>query len=114
MQITVSGKQVELSDALRTHVARGLEGMKAKYFEHAQEAQVTFHRARAFFGCDIRIHPGRELVMHASAEAPTAHAAFDAAAMAVAKQLRRFRRRRNEHGRAVAARGRDAALRQQD
>src|SRR5271168_5511837 len=34
MQITVSGKQVEMSDALRTRVAEQLEGVAGKYFDH--------------------------------------------------------------------------------
>jgi ribosome-associated translation inhibitor RaiA len=46
MQITVSGKQVGLSDALRTRVADQLDEVARKYFDHALEAQVTFSRAR--------------------------------------------------------------------
>ena len=38
MQITVSGKQVDLSDALRTRVTTHLETIAGKYFEHALEA----------------------------------------------------------------------------
>src|SRR6476659_3732107 len=49
MQITVAGKQVDLSDALRTRVAEHLDGIASKYFDHALEAQVTFSRARSFF-----------------------------------------------------------------
>ena len=53
MQITVSGKQVDLSDALRTRVSDHLDVIASKYFDHALEAQVTFSRARSFFTCDI-------------------------------------------------------------
>ena len=35
MQITVSGKQVDLSDALRTRVAQQLDTIAGKYFDHA-------------------------------------------------------------------------------
>ena len=49
MQITVSGKQVELSDALQTRVAQQLETIAGKYFDHALQAKVTFGRARSFF-----------------------------------------------------------------
>ncbi len=61
MQITVSGKQVELSDALRTRVSDHLDVIASKYFDHALEAQVTFSRARSFFTCDINVHAGRGL-----------------------------------------------------
>lgn len=102
MHITISGKQIELSDALRVHVEQDLGTIAGKYFDHAQEARVTFGRARAFFTCDIQLHPSREVTMLGSGQADTAHAAFDAAARHAAKQLRRHRRRLNEHGRAVA------------
>ncbi|MBV9734430.1 MAG: 30S ribosomal protein S30, partial [Acidisphaera sp.] len=46
MQITVSGKQVDMSDALRARVAEHLDLIAGKYFDHALEAQVTFGRAR--------------------------------------------------------------------
>jgi len=49
MQITVSGKQVELSDALRERVSHELTGITGKYFEHAQEARITFSRSRLGF-----------------------------------------------------------------
>jgi ribosomal subunit interface protein len=102
MQITVSGKQVDLSDALRTRVATQLDTIAAKYFDHALEAHVTFSRARSFFTCDINVHAGRGLTLRGEGEAADAHAAFDDAAEHIAKRLRRYRRRVNEHARDAA------------
>ena len=102
MLITISGKQVDLSDALRVHVEQNLKGISAKYFDHALQAQVTFGRARSFFTCDIHIHPARELDMQGTGQATTAHLAFDMAAEHVGKQLRRFRRQKSEHNRDLA------------
>ena len=118
MQITVSGKQVELSDALRTRVALGLDAIAAKYFDEAQEAHVTFSRARSFFTCDINVHAGRGLVLRGEGEAADANSAFDDAAEHIAKRLRRYRRRVNEHSRDQAQRdspesGRQYVLRQE-
>ena len=112
MQITVSGKQVEMSDALRTRVADQLEGVAGKYFDHAIQAQVTFSRARSFFVCDINLHAGRGLTMRGEGEAADAHTAFDGAAAHIAKRLRRYRRRVNEHARDLAGRERGEAARQ--
>ena len=69
MQITVSGKQVELSDALRTRVSDHLDLISNKYFDHALEAHVTFSRARSFFICDINVHAGRGLTLRGEGEA---------------------------------------------
>jgi ribosomal subunit interface protein len=112
MQITVSGKQVELSDALRTRVSDHLDVIATKYFDHALEAQVTFSRARSFFTCDINVHAGRGLTLRGEGEAADANTAFDDAAEHIAKRLRRYRRRVNEHAREVANRERPEAARQ--
>ncbi|GAC1343268.1 MAG: ribosome-associated translation inhibitor RaiA [Acetobacteraceae bacterium] len=112
MQITVSGKQVELSDALRIRVAEQLDLITGKYFDHAQEANVTFSRARSFFTCDINVHAGRGLTLRGEGEAGDAHSAFDDAAEHIAKRLRRYRRRVNEHARDLAHRARPEAARQ--
>ncbi|MCW8305606.1 ribosome-associated translation inhibitor RaiA [Acidiphilium sp. PA] len=112
MQITVSGKQVDLSDALRIHVANHLDVISTKYFDHALEANVTFSRARSFFTCDINVHAARGLTLRGEGEAADAHAAFDDAAEHIAKRLRRYRRRVNEHAREIAGRERPEAARQ--
>ena len=104
MQITVSGKQIELSDALRTRVGDQLDGIAGKYFDHALEAHVTFGRARSFFTCDINVHAGRGLSLRGEGEAADANTAFDDAAEHIAKRLRRYRRRVNDHSRDLAHR----------
>lgn len=112
MHITVSGKQVDLSDSLQTRVSDQLETIANKYFDHALEAQVTFSRARSFFTCDINVHAGRGLSLRGEGEAADANAAFDDAAEHIAKRLRRYRRRVNEHARDLAHRARPQAARQ--
>jgi ribosomal subunit interface protein len=112
MQITVSGKQVDLSDALRTRVSDHMDVIATKYFDHALEAQVTFSRARSFFTCDISVHAGRGLTLRGEGEAADANTAFDDAAEHIAKRLRRYRRRVNEHAREIANRERPEAARQ--
>lgn len=119
MHITVSGKQVDLSDALRVRVEEHLDLIAGKYFDHAQEAHVTFGRARSFFTCDINVHAGRGLTLRGEGEAGDAHAAFDDAAEHIAKRLRRYRRRVNDHSRDLVNRadpeaGRQYVLRQED
>ena len=105
MHITVAGKQVETGEALQTHVREGLGTIARKYFDHALEANVTFRRdgkGHAFV-CDINLKAGRDLFMRGEGEGPDAHRAFEDAAEHVAKRLRRYRRRVNEHARSLAA-----------
>ncbi len=112
MQITVSGKQVNLSDALRERVSDHLDVIAGKYFDDALEASVTFSRARSFFTCDINVHAGRGLTLRGEGEASDAHGAFDDAAEHIAKRLRRYRRRVNDHARDLVHRARPETGRQ--
>jgi ribosomal subunit interface protein len=119
MQITVSGKQVDLSDALRVHVSTHMDTITHKYFDRALEANVTFSKARSFFTCDINVHAGRGVTVRGEGEAADAHAAFDDAAEHISKRLRRYRQRVNDHARDVSPRakpepGRQYILRDED
>ena len=119
MHVTVAGKQVETGEALKVHVRDGLDAITRKYFDHALEANVTFHKNRAHFACDINLKAGRGLTMRAEGEGPDAHRAFEEAAEHLAKRLRRYRRRVNEHARSFAPEregpeGRERVLRQED
>jgi ribosomal subunit interface protein len=119
MQLKVSGKQVELSDALRVHVSEHLDTITNKYFDQAMEANITFSKARSFFTCDINLHAGRGVTVRGEGEAADAHAAFDDAAEHIAKRLRRYRQRVNDHARDVTPRakpepGRQYILRDED
>lgn len=99
MQLTVSGKQVDLSDALREHVDNQLSIITGKYFDQALDAHVTFSRARSFFTCDINLHAGRGVTVRGEGEAADARMAFEDAAEHIAKRLRRYRRRVSAHQR---------------
>lgn len=105
MHITVAGKQVETGEALQSHVRDGLGSIAKKYFDHALEANVTFRRdAKGHaFVCDINLKAGRDLFMRGEGEGPDARRAFEEAAEHVAKRLRRYRRRVNDHARGLAA-----------
>jgi ribosomal subunit interface protein len=105
MHITVAGKQVETGEALKTHVRDGLNTISRKYFDHAVEANVTFSRdAKGYaFLCDINLKAGRNLFLRGEGEGADAHRAFEVAAEHVAKRLRRYRRRMNDHARSLAS-----------
>jgi len=104
MHITVAGKQVETGEALQAHVRDGLGVIAKKYFDHALEAKVTFRRdAKGHaFVCDINLKAGRNLFMRGEGEGADAHRAFEEASEHVAKRLRRYRRRVNDHARSLA------------
>jgi len=107
MHVTVTGKQMDTGEALKTRVREELSQITRKYFDHAVEANVTFSRDHkghvgAFVACDINLKAGRNLFMRVEGEGPDAHRAFDMAAEHLAKRLRRHRRRINDHARSLA------------
>jgi ribosomal subunit interface protein len=101
MDIRVSGHQVDVGAALRTHVEERLNAIADKYFSRAIAAQVTFAKGPHDngFSCDIVAHVMQGLVLKGSGRAGEAHPAFDAAAAKVEKQLRRYMSRlKDRHG----------------
>jgi ribosomal subunit interface protein len=101
MQLTVTGKQVDVGTALRRHVESALESILGKYFRTAIEAHAVFAREAHLIRAEISLHIGRGIVINSGAAASDHYLAFDAAAERLAKQLRRYKRRLHEdHGRA--------------
>ena len=44
MDITISGKQIDVGDALRTHVEDNIVAAVGKYFDRPVDAHVVFSR----------------------------------------------------------------------
>ena len=100
MEITVTGRNIDVGDALTLHARDHLEDAVEKYFEQARDAQVSFTHEGSTMRADISVHPGpRGLVVQGSGSADDPYAAFDAALARIAKQLRRYKRRLNDHHR---------------
>src|SRR5579859_2369064 len=97
MHITVTGKQIDVGDALRSHTQAALEDIAAKYFGNALEAHVVFSREAHLIQCDLQVHVGRGILVRSEADASEAHAAFDIAAERIDKRLRRYKRRLRDH-----------------
>lgn len=97
MQLTITGKQVDIGDRLRRHVEAGIEAILAKYFKTAVEAHVVMAREAHLIRAEISVHIGRGIVVNAGAAADDADAAFDAASERAAKRLRRQKRRMRDH-----------------
>lgn len=99
-QPVIQGKQMDVGDALRTHVLEKLEDIKGKYFNRITEVYVTFAReghGHTTTKTRISFRVGKDILVVSDASANDAYAAFDSAAEKVAKQLRRYKRRLRDH-----------------
>ena len=97
MQVTVTGRQIDVGAALRFHVETVLAPLAERYFPGALDAVVVFARDAHMIRADIALRASRHLQLQATAEAPEAYAAFDAAAERMGKRLRRNKRRLVDH-----------------
>lgn len=100
MQITVKGKQLDVGDALRSHITDTLIGHIGKYFANPLDATVVLSRDAHLYTADIQVHVGRGILLQAAAAATEPYPAFDEAAERVAKRARRHKRRLKDHHRA--------------
>ncbi len=98
MQLSIHGKQIDLGDALRTHITDKIEDLNHKYFNRAIESIVTLSpEGSAFTKTHVSIRIGKDIMVMADAQDTDAYASFDAAAGKVAKQLRRYKKRLRDH-----------------
>jgi ribosomal subunit interface protein len=102
MNLTIKGKQLDIGDALRSHITAQLNAVAEKYFTNPIEATVVVALNARLFSVDISIHVGRNIWLQSSAEGTDAYAALDAAAERLAKRLRRYKRRLRDHNQRVA------------
>lgn len=97
MQLSVQGRQIDVSDAFRSHVETALEAMFKKYFGDAIEASVTLSREAHLHKVVVSAHVGRNIQLLAQAESDAPYTAFDFAAERLSKRLRRYKRRLKGH-----------------
>ncbi len=97
MHLSVKGKQLDVGDALRSHVAESLNGVVGKYFGRPIEANVVFSREAHLFRADISVHVGRGILVQTIGEADEPYPAFDTACDKIAKRLRRYKSRLKDH-----------------
>ncbi|MDO1557871.1 ribosome-associated translation inhibitor RaiA [Brevundimonas sp. 2R-24] len=97
MQVQVSGKHVDVGEALRSRVVDELSSGIGKYFERGGDADVVISREGGLFRADcwVRLASGQVLVSHAVGA--DAHGAFDGALGKIEKRIRRYKRRLKDH-----------------
>ncbi|MEO1000138.1 MAG: ribosome-associated translation inhibitor RaiA [Pseudomonadota bacterium] len=97
MRIQVTGKQIDIGDALRSHVEDALTAVSEKYAGRPVEALATFHRQGHLFVADMALHLSTGLHVQANGRADEIYAAAEAALARLEKQLRRYKRRLKDH-----------------
>lgn len=99
MQITVSGKQVDVGDALRSHIEKRLNEGISKYLDRVTQVMVVVSRESHMFRVDINANTGTSsgVMIKGRGESEDARTAADIAVEHIEKQLRRYKRRITNH-----------------
>ncbi|MDZ4362084.1 ribosome hibernation-promoting factor, HPF/YfiA family [Brevundimonas sp.] len=98
MQIQVSGKHVDVGDALGSRISQELEDGIGKYFERgAENAEVVVSKDGHGFkvDCWVRLASGEPIVT--TGLGGDAHAAFSDSLEKLEKRVRRYKRRLKNH-----------------
>jgi len=97
MPFRVSGKNIDIGQALRARVNARVAKVTAKYFDGGFSGHVTIGKEGFGFRTDCVVHLDSGIVLEADALAADAYASADQAALRLEKRLRRYKHRLKDH-----------------
>lgn len=109
MNLRISGKNMDIGDALRERIEDRIDEAVSKYFDGGYTGHVTVEKSGAGFDCDCMIHLDTGIVLQAKGTKDDATASFDTAAERIEKRLRRYKRRLKDHHNNASRAMKDAA-----
>jgi len=99
MRYQITGKQIDIGEALQNHAQSELESILAKYAGRPTDVNVVFSKSAHEYVCETTVHLSTGLTAQAKAHATEIYAAFDGCSEKMDKQLRRYKRRLKDHHR---------------
>jgi ribosomal subunit interface protein len=97
MSFRVSGKHIDIGDALRTRVSERVAEAMAKYFDGGYSGHATIGKDGFGFRTECAVHLDSGVTLHVDGMAADAYASADQAALRIEKRLRRYKRRLKGH-----------------
>lgn len=93
MPFRVSGKNIDIGDALRERVGVRVSEALGKYFDGGYSGHVTVAKEGFGFRTECTVHLDSGITLESQAMAADAYASADQAAQRIEKRLRRYSRR---------------------
>ena len=97
MPFRVSGKNIDVGDALRERINDRIGEAMGKYFDGGYSGHVTLQREGFGFRTECAVHLDSKITLQAEGLAQDAYASADQAALRIEKRLRRYHRRLKDH-----------------
>lgn len=103
MSLRISGKNLDIGDALRGQIEVRISDAVEKYFDGGYNGHVTVEREGSGFRTDCAIHLDSGMGLQAVGRAADPYLSFDRASERIEKRLRRYNRRLKDHHHAKAS-----------
>ena len=97
MGLRISGKHMNVGEALTSRIEDRLEEAVTKYFPGGYDGHVTLEKQGSRFACDCVIHLDSSADLQGTASETDPTAAFETAADKIEKRLRRYKRKLKDH-----------------
>jgi len=109
MAVQVSGRHVDVGEALRTRIGEDITANIGRYFERGGDAEVVVSRDGHGFrvDCAVSLASGQNLQSHGLGG--DAHSAFSQALEKLAARIRRYKRRLKSHTTQATAKAAESA-----
>lgn len=104
MALRVSGKNLDVGEAIRVQAESRIAGALEKYFEGGFKGHVTLARDGAGFRSDAVLHLSSGITLEATGQAHDAYQSVDQMVERMEKRLRRYKRRLKDHSAAASRR----------
>ena len=112
MPLRVSGKNLDIGEALRTHVTEKVQALIARYFDGMIGGHVVLSPEGSAFRtyCSLQLSSGMNL--QSEGRAHDAYASFEQAADKIERRLRKYKKRLKEHAAGAEAATAERQLRE--
>jgi len=97
MPFRVSGKNIDIGEALRERINTRIAEAMGKFFDGGYSGHVTVGREGFGFRTECALHLDSGITLHADAQAADPYDSADQAAIRIEKRLRRYKSRLKEH-----------------
>ena len=99
MNLRVSGKNMDVGEALRQKAQDHFDSAVTKYFDGGYNGHLTLEREGSGYKADSMVHLDTGVILQASAVAADATKAYETMASHIEKRLRRYKRKLKNHRR---------------
>ena len=97
MSLRISGKNMDMGEAMRGHVHERISAIAGRYFEGTMNGHIVVEPEGSGFRADCTLHLSSGVTIAADGKGHEAYATFEQAAEKIEKRLRRYKRRLKNH-----------------